>query len=384
MRSGLSEFGVPELTLQQKIFQINWLLVLLVSGIACIGFAMLYSAANGNWHPWAFRQATIFGIGIGIMLVISLVNIRLWLRYAYVLYFIALAVLVSVEFIGVEKKGAQRWIDLWLFDLQPSEPMKIAIVLVLARYFHGVSMEDIGRPTLLIIPLILIAAPAALILRQPDLGTTIMVVAGGGIMFFLAGVRIWKFLTVIGAGLAAIPFLWSFLHEYQKQRVFTFLDPERDPLGAGYNILQSKIAVGSGGFAGKGFLKGTQSHLNFLPERQTDFIFTMLAEEFGMIGGSVVLLLFASIMLYGLFIAIRSRCQFGRLLAMGVVSTLSLYVFVNVAMVLGLIPVVGAPLPLVSYGGTAMATAMIGIGLLMNVYIHRDTKIGRRWDETAP
>ena len=384
MRSGLSEFSVPELTLQQKFFQINWLLVLLVTCIAGVGFAMLYSAANGNWHPWAFRQATIYCFGVLLMLFIALVDIRLWLRYAYLLYFLALIVLVAVEFIGVEKKGAQRWIHLYIFDLQPSEPMKIAIVLALARYFHGISIEDIGRPSLLILPLVLIALPAALILRQPDLGTTFMVVAGGGIMFFLAGVRIWKFLAVAGAGLAAVPFLWSFLHEYQKQRVFTFLDPERDPLGAGYNILQSKIAIGSGGFSGKGFLQGTQSHLNFLPERQTDFIFTMLAEEFGMLGGGILLFLFGTIMLYGLVIAVRARSQFGRLLSMGVVSTLSLYVFVNVAMVLGLIPVVGAPLPLVSYGGTAMLTIMIGVGLLMNVFIHRDTKIGRRWDETTP
>lgn len=384
MRSGLSEFGVPELTLQQKIFQINWFLILLVTCIAGIGFAMLYSAANGSWHPWAIRQATIYGACVFLMVFIALVDIRLWLRYAYILYFLALAVLLAVEFVGVEKKGAQRWIDLWFIELQPSEPVKLAVVMALARYFHGISIEDIGRPSLLLVPLLIIAAPAALIIRQPDLGTTIMLVAGGGIMFFLAGVRIWKFLTLAGAGLAAIPFLWSFLHDYQKQRVFTFLDPERDPLGAGYNILQSKIAVGSGGFTGKGFLQGTQSHLNFLPERHTDFIFTMLAEEFGLFGGAVLLVLFGSIMIYGLFIGIRARSQFGRLLAMGVVSTLSLYVFVNVAMVLGLIPVVGAPLPLISFGGTAMATAMIGFGLLMNVYIHRDTRIGRRWDETTP
>ena len=383
MRSGLSEFGVPELTLQQKIFQINWLLVLLVTAIACIGFAMLYSAANGSWSPWAIRQATIYGAGVVLMLFIALVDIRLWLRYAYILYVIALLALVAVEFIGEERKGAQRWISLWVLDLQPSEPMKIVLVLTLARYFHGVSIEDIGRPSLLIVPLMLIAAPAALILRQPDLGTTVMLIAGGGIMFYLAGVRIWKFLAVIAAVLAAVPFLWGSLHDYQKQRVFTFLDPERDPLGAGYNIMQSKIAIGSGGFSGKGFLQGTQSHLNFLPEKQTDFIFTMLTEEFGLMGGALVLALYGAIMLYGLIIAMRARTQFSRLLAMGVVSTLALYVFVNVAMVLGLIPVVGAPLPLISFGGTAMLTVMIGFGWLMNVHIHRDTRIGRRWDESA-
>ena len=384
MRSGLSEFGAPELTLQQKIFQINWLLIFLVCAIAGVGFAMLYSAANGDWQPWASRQAVRFGVGIVIILVLALIDIRLWMRFAYLFYFGALGLLVAVEFMGVIGMGAQRWIDLKVFQLQPSELMKIALVLALARYFHGLTLEDVGRPTFLIMPLIMILVPVALILRQPDLGTAVMLVLGGGILFFLAGVRIWKFLTVIGLGLGSLPFGWSFLHDYQKQRIMTFLDPERDPLGAGYHILQSKIAVGSGGLSGKGFLKGTQSHLNFLPEKQTDFIFTMLAEEFGMIGGAVVLALFALVMVYGLFIAVRSRTQFGRLLAMGVVSTLSLYVFINVAMVLGLIPVVGVPLPLISYGGTAMLTIMIGFGLLMNVYIHRDTKIGRRWDDTTP
>ncbi len=383
MRSGLSEFGAPELTLQQKIFQINWLLIFLVCAIAAVGFAMLYSAANGDWQPWASRQAVRFGVGLCIIFVLALIDIRLWMRFAYLFYFGALGLLVAVEFMGVIGMGAQRWIDLKVFQLQPSELMKIALVLALARYFHGLTLEDVGRPAFLIVPLIMILAPVALILRQPDLGTAVMLVAGGGILFFLAGVRIWKFLTVIGLGLGALPFGWSFLHDYQKQRIMTFLDPERDPLGAGYHILQSKIAVGSGGLSGKGFLKGTQSHLNFLPEKQTDFIFTMLAEEFGMIGGALVLALFALVMIYGLFIAVRSRTQFGRLLAMGVVSTLSLYVFINVAMVLGLIPVVGVPLPLISYGGTAMLTIMIGFGLLMNVYIHRDTKIGRRWDETV-
>jgi len=384
MRSGLSEFGAPELTLQQKIFQINWLLIFLVCAIAGVGFAMLYSAANGDWQPWASRQAVRFGVGLCIIFVLALIDIRLWMRCAYLFYFGALGLLIAVEFMGVIGMGAQRWIDLKVFQLQPSELMKIALVLALARYFHGLTLEDVGRPTFLIVPLIMILVPVALILRQPDLGTAVMLVLGGGILFFLAGVRIWKFLTVIGLGLGSLPFGWSFLHDYQKQRIMTFLDPERDPLGSGYHILQSKIAVGSGGLSGKGFLKGTQSHLNFLPEKQTDFIFTMLAEEFGMIGGALVLALFALVMVYGLFIAMRSRTQFGRLLAMGVVSTLSLYVFINVAMVLGLIPVVGVPLPLISYGGTAMLTIMIGFGLLMNVYIHRDTKIGRRWDETTP
>ena len=290
--------------------------------------------------------------------------------------------LAAVEAFGTVGMGAQRWIDLKVVQLQPSEVMKIALVMALARYFHGTSLEDIGRPTVLIIPLLMVAAPVLLILRQPDLGTAVMLVAGAVALFYLAGVRIWKFLLVFGAALAALPFAWSMLHTYQKNRIMTFLDPERDPLGSGYHIMQSKIAIGSGGVSGKGFMNGTQSHLNFLPEKQTDFIFTMLAEEFGLIGGLILLALYGLVMIYGLVIALRARSQFGRLLAMGVTATFSPYVFINVAMVLGMIPVVGVPLPLISYGGTAMLTVMIGFGLLMNVHIHRDTRIGRRWDET--
>jgi rod shape determining protein RodA len=225
--------------------------------------------------------------------------------------------------------------------------------------------------------LLLIALPAVLVLRQPDLGTALMMLAGSGAIFFLAGVRIWKFMLVIAAGLGAIPIAWQFLRGYQKQRILTFLDPESDPLGSGYHILQSKIALGSGGMFGKGFLKGSQSHLNFLPEKQTDFIFTMLAEEFGMVGGLAMLGLYVLTIGYGFAIAIRCRSQFGRLVAMGVTTTLFLYLFINVAMVMGLIPVVGVPLPLISYGGTAMLTMMIGLGLLLGVSIHRDVRIAR-------
>ena len=273
--------------------------------------------------------------------------------------------------------GAQRWIDLGVVQLQPSELMKIALVLALARFFHGFSYEEVGNPLNLLVPLLLIALPAVLVLRQPDLGTALMMLAGSGAIFFLAGVRIWKFMLVIAAGLGAIPIAWQFLRGYQKQRILTFLDPESDPLGSGYHILQSKIALGSGGMFGKGFLKGSQSHLNFLPEKQTDFIFTMLAEEFGMVGGLAMLGLYVLTIGYGFAIAIRCRSQFGRLVAMGVTTTLFLYLFINVAMVMGLIPVVGVPLPLISYGGTAMLTMMIGLGLLLGVSIHRDVRIAR-------
>ncbi|MCZ4280746.1 rod shape-determining protein RodA [Kiloniella laminariae] len=368
----------PEISLGQKIWQLNWGMVLLVGIIAMMGLGMLYSAANGSFDPWASRQAVRFGIGVVLMLLVALVDIRLLFRVSYLFYIVALLLLIAVEVMGSIGMGAQRWIDLKFIQLQPSELMKIAIILALARYFHGVSQEDIGRPAFLLVPLCMVLFPSALVLRQPDLGTTGMLVLASGAIFFCAGVRLWKFVVVIVAGLAAIPVGWQFLHSYQQNRVLTFLDPEQDPLGTGYHILQSKIAFGSGGIFGKGFLQGSQSHLNFLPEKQTDFIFTMLAEEFGMVGGLVLLSLYLLLMIYGVAIAVRSRNQYGRLLAIGLTFNLFLYVFINIAMIMGLVPVVGVPLPLISYGGTVMLTVMMGLGMVMSVWLHRDIKISRR------
>jgi rod shape determining protein RodA len=368
----------PEMSLGEKIWQINWSLVVLAALIALIGFAMLYSAANGNVEPWASRQIVRFSVGLALMLAIALIDVRFLFRYAYLIYFGTLGLLVAVELVGSSGMGAQRWIDLKFMQLQPSELMKVAIVLALARYFHGLSAEEIGRPFYLVVPIVLTLAPAGLVLKQPDLGTAAMLLMVGTAVFFCAGVRLWKFAVVGFLGLSAIPIGWQFLHAYQRQRMLTFLNPESDPLGAGYHILQSKIALGSGGLFGRGFLQGSQSHLNFLPEKQTDFIFTMLAEEFGMIGGLTLLGLYAILLIYGLAIALRSRNLFGRLLAVGLSCNLFLYVFINIAMVMGLVPVVGVPLPLISYGGTAMLTVMGTLGLLMSVYIHRDQRIPRR------
>ena len=368
----------PELTLGQKIWQMNWGMILLVLLLSAIGCAMLYSAANGNVEPWAERQAVRFGLGFVLMVSVALIDIRLWFRLAYPIYFLAIGLLVAVEVMGTIGMGAQRWIDLKFIQLQPSEVMKVALVLALARYFHGVTYEDIGRPQHLLIPLLLVAAPAALVLKQPDLGTAVMLLLVGGGLFFCAGVRIWKFLLVGGAAMGVIPIVWQTLHDYQKARILTFLDPSTDPLGTGYHILQSKIALGSGGLTGKGYLQGSQSHLNFLPEKQTDFIFTMLGEEFGMIGGLALLGLYTLLFIYGFAIAMRSRNQYGRLAAIGLTLNLFLYVFINIAMVMGLIPVVGVPLPLISYGGTAMLAVMIALGLVINVYVHRDLRIPRR------
>ena len=375
------DLGRPrELSIPEKIWSINWGLVLLVSLLACVGFGTLYSAANGQWDPWASKQIVRYSVALAVMLVCALVDLRFWYKAAFPIWWISFALLVAVEVRGFIGMGAQRWIDLGVIQLQPSEIMKVAVVLMLARSFHGRSVEEMGRIRTLIWPAAGILVPAVLVLKQPDLGTALMLVLGGAVMFFLAGVRIWMFGIVFAAAGGAAPLAWRVLRPYQKARLVSFLDPESDPQGTGYHSLQSKIAIGSGGSTGKGFLEGTQSHLNFLPEKQTDFIFTMLAEEWGLVGGLALLALYTLVLIYGYAIAFRSRSHFGRLLALGITVNLFLYVFINTAMVMGLIPVVGVPLPLISYGGTAMLTVMFGFGLLMSVSVHRDARIGRPGD----
>ncbi|HEU0070581.1 MAG TPA: rod shape-determining protein RodA [Alphaproteobacteria bacterium] len=373
----LSSSRGVQMTLAQKFWQINWGLILLLALVSSIGFAMLYSAAGGSFEPWAVRQMARFAAGCCIMLMVAMVDLRVWMRYAYLIYGIGLMMLVWVDLAGVVGMGAQRWINIGPLSIQPSEIMKVAIVLVLARYFHGLSHEQVGRPQYLVWPLMLVVMPSGLVLVQPDLGTAGMLIMTSGMLFLLAGVRLWKFAIVIAGGGAMLPIAWGFLRDYQKNRVLTFMNPESDPLGSGYHIMQSKIALGSGGIFGKGFLEGSQAHLNFLPEKQTDFIFTALAEEWGIVGGLTLLALYSLIIAYGYAIALRSRSQFGRLLALGLTSMFFLYVFINVAMVMGLLPVVGVPLPLVSYGGTSMLTLLFSFGLIIGVYIHRDTAVGR-------
>ncbi|HVA34757.1 MAG TPA: rod shape-determining protein RodA [Stellaceae bacterium] len=373
----------PQQTVSVKLLNVNWPLVALITTIAAVGFAMLYSAGNGSWHPWASRQVVRFVVAALIMLAVAVVDIRLWLRVAYGFYAVTMVLLIAVEVRGAIGMGAQRWIDLGVIQIQPSEFMKIALIMVLARYFSGLPAEDIGNPLKLIVPGLLVLVPAALVLKQPDLGTATMLVLGGAAMFFLAGVRLWKFGVVLAAAGAIVPFAWHHLREYQKNRILTFLNPESDPLGAGYHSLQAKIAVGSGGVFGKGYLSGTQAHLSFLPERQTDFVFTILGEEFGLVGGLMLLALYVVVFIYGYAIAFRSRSHFGRLLAFGITTNFFLYVFINIAMVIGLLPVVGVPLPLVSYGGTSMLTVMFGFGLLISVYVHRDVRFGRYGDADA-
>ena len=376
--AGMAKFARREFGIGEKLWHFSWGLLLLLALIAAIGIALLYSAADGSIAPWAQRQAARFAIGVLVLAAVALVDPRFWFRWAYVGYFGALALLVLVELMGEIGMGAQRWIDVGVIQLQPSEVMKVAVVVALARYFHGVTPETAGNPFVLAPPLLLVLMPVALVAKQPDLGTAVVVLGAGGVIFFLAGVRLWLFGVVIGAGLAAVPLVWSLLHDYQRRRVLTFLDPETDPLGAGYHTLQAKIALGSGGLTGKGFLAGTQSHLNFIPEKQTDFIFTILAEEFGLIGSMTLLGLYLLVIAYGTAIALRSRNQFGRLLGLGLVTTFALYVFVNVGMVMGLLPVVGVPLPLISYGGTSMLTILLSFGLVIGVSINRDLMLNKQ------
>jgi rod shape determining protein RodA len=377
MASFSEDFGRRSLTVADKIRSIQWGLVLLVAAISGIGFAMLYSASNGSLQPWASRQMARFALTLAPMLAVALIDMRHWYRSAYWIYGASLTLVIAVDLHGAVGMGAQRWIDLGFMQLQPSEIMKIALVLALARYFHGLSAENSGRLRYLVVPALLVLVPVGLVLKQPDLGTAIMLLAAGAILCVLGGVRLWLFAAAALGGATAAPVAWSFLRDYQKTRLYTFLEPDTDPLGAGYHIMQSKIALGSGGLFGKGFLLGTQSHLSFLPEKQTDFIFTMFAEEFGLVGGLVLLALYVLVIGYAFAIALRSRSQFGRLLGLGIAANFFLYAFINTAMVMGLIPVVGVPLPLISYGGTAMVTVMLGFGLLMNIGIHRDVRLSR-------
>jgi rod shape determining protein RodA len=359
----------------EKIWRINWGLLLVLTAIAGVGVVALYSAAGGRFDPWAGKHAMRYGVALGLCLIVALINPKIWLALAWPIYIVSMVLLVAVDVIGKIGMGAQRWLVLGPIQIQPSEIAKVAVILVLARYYHGLTREKAEKFVYTLPPLLIIMAPVALVMVQPDLGTAMMVLLGGAALLFVAGVRIWMFLGAAVTAVGCLPFAWSFMHEYQRKRVLTFLDPDRDPLGAGYHITQSKIAIGSGGLFGKGFGKGTQSALNFLPEKQTDFIFTTFVEEWGMIGACVLLALFVLVVLWGFSIALRSQHHFGRLVALGVTSMLFLYVFINTSMVMGLLPVVGVPLPLVSNGGTAMVSVMFACGLLIGVNVYRDAQL---------
>ena len=371
----------PSFGLTTKLWQISWLYVALLCLLAGVGYVALYSAAGGSPEPYASKHILRFGFSLVMMLCIALVDIRFIARFSYLVYGGAVALLVLVLRMGHVGKGAQRWIELGGLQLQPSELAKIGLVMALAAWFHKASWERMGNPLFLIPPAIMVLVPVGLILKEPNLGTAVITGIVGGAVFLAAGLRWWK----VALALAPLPFAAQFafnhLHDYQRARITTFMNPESDPLGAGYNIIQSKIALGSGGLWGKGFLQGTQGHLNFLPEKQTDFIFTMLAEEFGLAGGLAVMGLLCCIVLGAMGMALRCRHQYGRLLALGIGVNFFMYVFVNLAMVMGAIPVGGVPLPLVSHGGSAMLTVMFGFGLLMSVHVHRDVEFGDGRDD---
>ena len=368
--------GAPApIGLGEKIWRINWGLVLVLSAIAGVGVLALYSAAGGQFEPWAARHAARYGAALLLMLFVALIHPKVWLSLAWPIYIVAMLLLVAVDVAGKIGMGAQRWLVVGPLQIQPSEIAKVAVILVLARYYQGLTREQAGRFLYTLPPLLVILAPVGLVMVQPDLGTALMVLLGGAALLFVAGVRLWMFMAAAIGAIGCLPIAWTFMHEYQRKRVLTFLDPDRDPLGAGYHITQSKIAIGSGGLFGKGFLKGTQSALNFLPEKQTDFIFTTFVEEWGMVGALVLLGLFALVLLWGFSIALRSQHHFGRLIALGVTAMMFLYVFINTAMVMGLLPVVGVPLPLVSNGGTAMVSVMFACGLLIGVNVYRDAQL---------
>lgn len=362
----------------RKIFYLNWPLIILLIAVASVGFLMLTSVAGGRIDRWAEPQMERFALGFVLMLIVAMVPIWFWRNVSALAFGLSVLLLVFVEFFGAVGMGAQRWIDLGFMRLQPSELTKITLVMVLAAYYDWLDVSKKSRLLYVLFPLLMIAVPVALTLRQPDLGTALLLLIGGGAVMFLAGVHWAYFAGVIAAGVGAVFAVfasrgtgWQLLQDYQFRRIDTFLNPSNDPLGAGYHITQSQIALGSGGWTGRGFMEGTQSRLNFLPEKHTDFIFTTLAEEFGFVGASSLLVLYLLILVFCIVTALATRDRYASLLVMGIAVAFFLYFAINMAMVMGLAPVVGVPLPLVSYGGSAMLVLMVAFGLVQSAHIHR-------------
>jgi rod shape determining protein RodA len=362
----------------RKVLYMNWPVVLLVTAVACIGFLMLYSVAGGSFTPWVEPQMKRFALGLAVMFAVAMVPIWFWRNMAALAYLISLVLLVLVEFFGSTGMGAQRWIDLGFMRLQPSELTKITLVMFLAAYYDWLPMRKVSHPFWVAVPLFFILLPTFLVLTQPDLGTALLLVFGGGGLMFVAGVHWGYFAAVVASGIGLVGAVlqsrgtsWQLLKDYQFRRIDTFLDPAQDPLNAGYHITQAKIALGSGGWTGRGYMQGTQSRLNFLPEKHTDFIFTTLAEEFGFIGGVSLLGLYALIILFCVSSALSNKDRYSSLLTLGIAWTFFLFFAVNMSMVMGLAPVVGVPLPLVSYGGSAMLVLMVAFGLIQSAHIHK-------------
>ncbi len=362
----------------RKVLYLNWPLALLLSAVACVGFLMLYSVAGGSFTPWAEPQMKRFALGLAVMFTVGMVPIWFWRNISGVAYFISLVLLIAVDLFGTIGMGAQRWIDIGPLRLQPSELMKIALVMFLAAYYDWLPARKVSNPIWVTIPVLIILVPTFLVLKQPDLGTAILLLTGGGAVMFIAGVHWAYFVAVIAGAVGLVSAVfesrgtdWQLIKDYQFRRIDTFLDPSSDPLGAGYHITQSKIALGSGGWAGRGYMQGTQSRLNFLPEKHTDFIFTTLAEEFGFLGGISLLVLYALIIMFCVSSAMTNQNRYAALLTLGITTTFFLFFAVNMSMVMGLAPVVGVPLPLVSYGGSAMVVLMLAFGLVQSAHIHK-------------
>lgn len=362
----------------RKVLYLNWPVLILMSAVASVGFLMLYSVAGGSLTPWTEPQMKRYAMGLVLMLFVAMIPIWFWRNIAVLAYLVSIVLLVMVELFGAVGMGAQRWIDLGFMRLQPSELTKITLVMILAAYYDWLPMSKISRPVWVLPPVAIIMLPTFLVLKQPDLGTAILLLTAGATMIFIAGVHWIYFAVVIAAvaGLIAAVFQsrgtdWQLLANYQYRRIDTFLDPSSDPLGAGYHITQSKIALGSGGWTGRGFMQGTQSRLNFLPEKHTDFIFTTLAEEFGFLGGISLLGLYVLILVFCITSALSNKDRFASLVTLGIAATFFLFFAVNMSMVMGLAPVVGVPLPLVSYGGSAMLVLMIGFGLVQSAHVHK-------------
>ncbi|MFJ1292014.1 rod shape-determining protein RodA [Paracoccus yeei] len=362
----------------RKILYLNWPLVFLVTAVSCIGFLMLYSVSGGDIDRWAMPQMERFAAGMVIMIALAFVPTWFWRSISVGFYAVCLLLLVLVEVMGHVGMGAQRWLVIGPIRIQPSELTKIAFVMTLAAYYDWLPVDKVSRPLWVLIPVVLILAPTALVLMQPDLGTSVMLIAGGGIVMFAAGVSLWYFAAVIAIVVGLVTAVmesrgtdWQLLHDYQFKRIDTFLDPGSDPLGAGYNIMQAQIALGSGGWSGRGFMQGTQSRLNFLPEKHTDFIFTSLAEEFGFVGAASLLALYVLILGFCLYSALTNKDRFASLMTIGIAGTFFLYFAINMATVMGMLPAKGSPLPLVSYGGTSLMILLMGFGILQSAHVHR-------------
>ena len=364
-----------EITLFQKIKNLDYILLISVILLSVLSVFVMYSTDGGEILFHTKNHFVKLAVFFPLMIFVAFFNIKFWHNFSYIIYFIVILLLIYVSFFGLKSSGSQRWMDLYLFVLQPSELMKIAIIMCLAKYFHRIKIENVNSFTSITIVLSIIIIPIIFVIAQPDLGTSILIALSGLIILWLGGMKIKYFIYSFITFLISLPFIISFLKPYQKLRILTFLDPDRDPLGAGYQIIQSKIAIGSGGLNGKGFLKGTQSYLDFLPEKHTDFIFTLFSEEFGFIGSVGLLILYVIIIFRIVRIGAISRSNFARLFCFGYAFAIFIYIVVNLSMVLGLLPIVGSPLPIMSYGGSSMLATMIGFGIVLSAKINHKQMI---------